>query len=107
LHDVEAAVGEVEGVRVADDEVDAVEVGHEVEGVLGALERGDPTGSDKLGKVGGDRAGPAAHIEKRHPRAQVRQQVRGGVGRGAPAMRAQDGLVVAVGVDVHTFKVDR
>ena len=53
------------------------------------------------GQVDGDRARAAADVEQVEPGAQRGQQVAGGVLGGAPAVRLQHRLGVAVGVGVH------
>jgi len=109
VHDVERAAFRVEGVEVervhvADGEgrvVDALrggvagggsdDLGRQIDAHHGA-------GCDETREVERDGAGTAADVEHPQPRSQVRQQVRGGVLRGAPAVRAQHALVVPVGV---------
>ena len=91
VHDVEGAVGQPEGVDVARLEPD-------VDSRLGQRAAARPRGrrdwgrypstgpgATMLGQVHGDRPGTAAHVEHGHPRAQFREQVRGGVRHGAPA----------------------
>jgi hypothetical protein len=68
--------------------------------VLGDVDAEYLARSDAGRQVGGDRAGAAADIEEVVARAEVREEVAAGVLRGPPAMAAQHGFVVAVGVDV-------
>ena len=104
---VEGAVGEVQGVDVGHGEGDPVRQpplpgvrAGLVQDVRGGVHRRDRAfRADQLGQVGGDRAGAAADVQDGHARPQLAGQVRGRVRRGAPAVRAQDRLVVAVGVD--------
>jgi hypothetical protein len=103
VDDVELAVVERQVVHVADHEPKVVAVAPggfgpgESEGLSGLFQGGDV--SYPIGQVEGDRARPGSHVEQALGCPQVRQQVGRGVVRGAPPMRAQYRLVVAVGVD--------
>ncbi len=109
VHHVEPSVGQAEPVHVGDDELHVVQAafghlpGGGPEHVRGGVAGGDPAAvrRDQRSQVGGDGARTAADVQQPHPRPQVLQQVAGGVARGAPAVRTQDGFVVAVGVDGH------
>jgi hypothetical protein len=58
----------------------------------------DLPGRDPLGEVDGDRAGTGPDVEDALTGLKVRHEVRGGIGDGAPFVRAQDTLVVAMRV---------
>lgn len=104
VHHVEGVVGQVEGIRVGDPEVDAVLTGGgrllagQADHFLGDVHGGDLPGRHSAGEVDRDGAGSAADVEQSDAGPQVRQQVAGGVLDGAPPVRAQDRLVVSVGV---------
>src|SRR6185312_9666199 len=70
--------------------------------VLGAVHAGRVSGAvgggDVPGQVQGDRTGAAPDVEQALARGQVGQQVGRGIGGGADRVRADDTLVVAVGV---------
>jgi hypothetical protein len=93
VHDVEAVVGEVECVGVANPGVDA-----ELAGLLDHLgRRVDADDVDAHRRhVGRDRAGAAAHVENGRPVGEIREEIRGRVLDSAPGVRAQHRLVVAV-----------
>ena len=103
MHHVEGVVGQVEGVYVADHELrldpaPAQLVAAQRQRVFGRLEGGHPSRGHEPGQVGGDGAGPGADVEQSLAGSQVRQQVRRGVLRRPPTVRAEDRLRVAVGV---------
>src|SRR5690606_35635979 len=102
VDDVERAVGEVQGVDVGDGELDVVQArgvrAGLVEDGLGGVGGDDPAGGHALGEPRGDRSRAAAHVEDRHPRAQVPGEVGGGVVDRAPPVGAEHARVVTVGV---------
>ena len=106
VHDVEAVVGEVEGVGVTDREIDVLQALLVRRGPGGGqrgrfpVDADHPAGRDPRGQPEGDRAGPAPDVQHRRSGGQVRDQVAGGVLDRPPAVRAQHAGVVAVGVGV-------
>ena len=101
---VEGAVGKRQPEQVGDQEGDRDRSGPGGESARLAddVDRGvdadHPSGGHRAGQVAGERARSAPDVEQVLAGPQVREQVGGRVGRGAPAVRAQDALVVAVGV---------
>lgn len=65
----------------------------------GVVKAGDVPLRDEHGEVGGDGPRAAADIGDGHVGPQVWDEVGGGVGGGAPGVRAQHRFVVAVGVN--------
>jgi len=63
-----------------------------------SVESHHPARRQKSGQVAGDRPRSAPHVEQGHPRSQVGKQVAGRVFGGAPAMRPQHAVVMAVGI---------
>ena len=106
VHDVELApLGQVEVVHVTDDDGSRW---RPLRAQLGAGEVGglvvDLEGhhlAHQAGQVGGDRARARPDVEETLPGVQVGQEVRRRVGGRAPAVRAQHGLGMPVGVGVH------
>jgi hypothetical protein len=105
VHDVEGVVGEVERVHVADGEVDRLQPAPadlgpgQIQRLLGGLKGGDPPGCDPRREVCGDGAGTAADVQQSVAGFQPWQQICRRIFCGAPAVRAQDRLVMPVGVD--------
>ena len=108
VHHVERTVGFVEPVQVGDPER------HRCRRRAGLLDdrcrRGGadphhPTGRHPAGEVSGDRARTAPDVEQVEPGTKVIEQVGGRVLGRAPAVRAEDAVVVAVGVGhgVHSW----
>ncbi len=106
VHDVERPVRQVEGVHVAGRELDVVDAGvarrvpRAVEHLARAIDAEHASGCDTRREVDGDRARTTTDVEHARARRQRVEQVRGRVLRGAPLVRTQDALVVAVRVDV-------
>jgi len=100
VHNVETRIPERQVVHVGDLETDArgVMLGFADHLRLG-VDRGDV--ADPGREAGRDRARPAAHVEQRHLRAQVGEQVARRVLGGAPAMRPQYRLMMPVRVRRH------
>ena len=104
VHDVERVVVDVERVQIGGAELG---VGRPLAFALG--ERGFDRGGrdidsehgrrrDPCGQVERDGAGPAADVENRHAGNEMRNEIRGRVLDGPPAVRAQHRLVMAVRV---------
>lgn len=91
----------VEGVHIVDTET---EVGLVVvdlrlgDDVSSLVDTEDLPGRDTAGKVGGDRARPAAEVEERHAGTHVGEEIPGRVPSCSPAMGPQHAFVVAMGV---------
>ena len=104
VHDVERVVGEVERVHVGGARTRRCRLPAAFARPLAAIASADASmpitrpGRDAAREVERDRARPAADVEERRAGHEVRHEVRGGVLDGAPAMRAQHALVVAVRV---------
>ena len=114
VHDVERVVGERQRVDVGDlerDVDDAAFVRLGVRGVDrrdGRVDSDDPAGSHPRREIERDVAGTAADVEEVEAGPQRREQVRGRILRGAPAVRAQHALVMAVRVSAgRDFVHDR
>ncbi len=110
---VERVVGEVQGVDIGHGELDVFQasfgrrVGCLAEDLPGGVDGRHTTRSDEGGQVRGDGAGPAADVQHAHAGAEFTDEVGRGIGGGAPAVRAQHRLVVAVGVDGGLLRHDR
>lgn len=105
---VEGVVGELQRVHIGGAELDVFQAafGGDLRRRLHHARRrfdgGHPAGGDQLGQVGGDGARPAADVQEPRSRTQMAEQIRRGVLRGAPAVRAQYRFIVSVGVRGHT-----
>ena len=106
VHDIPRPVCRVEGIGVVDGEARIVEAGcHACRlGLRDDVGRGihpaHGTRGDPLGEIERDRARSRTDVEHAHPRREGGQQVGGRVLGGAPAVRAQHALVMAVGVGI-------
>jgi len=102
--DVEAIIREVEGVGVADNELDVGDAPFGGEGarlfehIARPFEACDVPLRNQRGEISGDGSRSAADVEDAHRRLQVWQQEGGRVGGGAPGVRPQHRGVVAVRV---------
>jgi hypothetical protein len=105
VHHVEGVVGEIQSLYVRGHERDVrlaprLRLGaSQIQSAVGLFDSGDLSGVDLGGEVRGNGPGTTTHIEHRHTRSQMRQQITGGVFRGAYPMRAQHRFVMPVGVD--------
>jgi hypothetical protein len=112
VDDVEGVFGQIQRVHVTDGEL-GLDTGSSGRGPRlrerfgGDVQPEHPARSDAGGEVGGDGARTAADVEQVEPRAQRRQEVGGGVLGGAPAVRLQHRLGMAVGVGVHACSLTR
>ena len=105
VDDVEGGIGEGQGVHVAADQFDGVRQPPRLKSRPRRLERGggavecdDAAGGDGLGEVGGDGCGAAADVEQSQARPEMREEIGGGIGRGAVGVAGEDGGGVPVGV---------
>ena len=104
MHDVEAGVRVRQGVHVADVEGDLARarppcgVAGDLDDPFGPVEADDLPRGDARRQVDRDRSRAAADVEEALARDERREQVSGRVLGGAPTVRPQDGLVVAMGV---------
>ena len=106
-------VDDVERVVVGRERVDVADLERDVhparvgggprlgQRIGGDVDAHHPAGRHAGGQVDGDRARAAADVEQVEPGPQRREQVAGGVLGGAPAVRLQHRLGMAVGVGVH------
>jgi hypothetical protein len=104
MDDIKAGVLELEVVDVTLSHLGVVEIGQPAAGLIqhgsGAVDGHDPAGRDPAGQVGGQRGRAAPHVEQARPRAEVVEEIGGRVLCRPPAVRAEDGVVMAMGVDV-------
>src|SRR5262245_18307756 len=102
VHDVERVVGHLEGIEVADRELDVRSAASVASRLLDhggrCIDAEDVSWRNPPADVSRDPAWPAPEVEHAHSRCEVRREVSGRVVDRAPLVRPQYALVVTVRV---------